>query len=290
MDVGSDYLLYQGRQHDAQEPRPRRTLGITVLSLGVLMVIASAGYYIYATFARSQLDQLETTSALQLPEEAGGSLEDNPFPSYLLPSQAAVSLYPARVLRSQNWTNALWAEDSTIATGTDLLPQYQPVNWSSLPASDTLPAAQHIRIPAINLDAKVEGLQILDLGDYRAYETPSFTVGHIPETANPGSADNGWYFGHLESPIKGEGSVFRKLPQLADIVRTGEKVYITVDSAQASYLYQVTRTWVVHQDDLVITPLPEPTITLVTCVPRLVYDHRLLVEAKLVGVRPAGSI
>ena len=51
------------------------------------------------------------------------------------------------------------------------------------------------------------------------------------------------------------------------------------------YLYQVTETEVVHQDDLQLTETDDSTITLVTCVPRMVYDHRMLVTGKLAGVK-----
>ena len=289
MQAGSDYLLFQGNRHGKQNANPRWAVGVVLFSLGVLLVSLTSGYYFYASYARSQLPQLETTSSLDLPKSTTSKAKVSPITTYQLPSQSALPLYPADVLRAQDWNNPVWAEDSLIKTGVELLPQYQSVDWSSLPRSAELTPATQISIPAIGLTAEVEGLDVVDLGDYRAYETPSFTVGHIPETANPGSGSNGWYFGHLESPIKGEGSVFRNLPELADIVRTGEKVYITVENTKASYLYQVTRTRVVHQDDFAITELPEPTITLVTCIPRLVYDHRLLVEAKLVGVKHSDS-
>ena len=50
------------------------------------------------------------------------------------------------------------------------------------------------------------------------------------------------------------------------------------------YLYQVYKSDWVHKDDLKITYSREQDITLVTCYPTLVYDHRLLVTAALVGV------
>jgi LPXTG-site transpeptidase (sortase) family protein len=108
-------------------------------------------------------------------------------------------------------------------------------------------------------------------------------VGHIPETANPGEKGSGWYFGHLESPIRGEGSVFYDLPKIPSLLRQGEKVYIIVENGEDSFLYQVTETKVVPEDQLKLYDLKEPTVILVTCVPRLIYDHRLVVTAKLVG-------
>ena len=51
--------------------------------------------------------------------------------------------------------------------------------------------AQRIRIPIINVDSEVGELEILDLGDSRAYETPKGIVGHLPKTPNPGEMGNG---------------------------------------------------------------------------------------------------
>jgi LPXTG-site transpeptidase (sortase) family protein len=143
-----------------------------------------------------------------------------------------------------------------------------------------------ISIPAIELEADVQELGILDLKDFRQYETPNNVVGHIPDTANPGEVGNNWLFGHLQSPIRNEGSVFRDLPLIPEILRTGQRVYVVLEGQAASYLYEVYETDVVHQDDLHLYPTDEAAITLVTCVPTFTYDYRLLVTASLVGFKP----
>jgi LPXTG-site transpeptidase (sortase) family protein len=132
-------------------------------------------------------------------------------------------------------------------------------------------------------------LAIVDLGNSRSYETPKNTIGHIPETADPGELGNGWFFGHLESPFRGEGNVFQRLPEIVDLLRqfadVGEgAVYVVVESDTGEYLYEVVATQVVHADELRLYDTDGVYITLVTCVPRLDYSHRLLVTAKLVGV------
>ena len=150
--------------------------------------------------------------------------------------------------------------------------------------------AHRIQIPMLRVDSDVSDLAILDLGDNRAYETPDNTVGHIPGTSDPGERGNGWFFGHLESPIRGEGNIFHRLPEIPGLLRnyveTGEDpVYISLTSADGEYLYVVTATQVVPQHDLRLYDSDAATVTLVTCVPRLIYDHRLLVTARLVGIR-----
>ena len=150
----------------------------------------------------------------------------------------------------------------------------------------TLSDATHIRIPSIGVDSAVTTLAILDLGDSKEYETPAHVVGRIPDTSNPGEMGNTWLFGHLESPIRGEGNVFRRLPEIPEILKNGDPVYVALlNEAGEEFMYQVTNTKVVHRDDLALYQTDDSTITLVTCVPRLIYDQRLVVSGKLVGIR-----
>ena len=69
------------------------------------------------------------------------------------------------------------------------------------------------------------------------------------------------------------------------MLKNGDPVYVSIVTDDGEYLYQITETEVVHQDDLQLTETDDSTITLVACVPRLVYDHRILVTGKLVGVK-----
>ena len=197
------------------------------------------------------------------------------------------SIYPGYQLHPKYWGEPIWA-------GTDPYIHEEPGlpdGFAALQSSETaspavdLAQARRISIPSIGVASSVNELQILDLGDSRAYETPNNTVGHIPETANPGESGNGWFFGHLESPIRGEGNVFQHLPDIPALLQNGDAVYITVESDDGEFLYQATQTRQVHQDDLRLNGSDGTSITLVACVPRLVYDHRLLVTAELVGVR-----
>ena len=141
-----------------------------------------------------------------------------------------------------------------------------------------------MRIAAIGLDSPVSPLRILHLDDAREYETPKNMVGFIPETAPPGNASSGWYFGHLQSVLLGEGSVFHSLPEVADLVRE-DPVDIILDTTKAEYLYRVTSIREIRQSDMVISDAKTASITLVTCWPPRIYDHRILVNAELIAVR-----
>ncbi len=197
------------------------------------------------------------------------------------------AIYPGYQIHPKYWNDPLWAgvdpyvhEDPGLPAGFAALRSYDPVG----PAT-AFGVARSISIPSIGVVSSVEELQILDLGDSRSYETPKNTVGHIPETSSPGQQGNGWFFGHLESPVRGEGNVFQHLPDIPKLLQSGDPVYITIETDEGEFLYQATATVQVHEDDLRLYDTGDASITLVACVPRLVYDHRLLVTAELVGVK-----
>ena len=203
------------------------------------------------------------------------------------------SIYPALSLHPKYWRSPATAGSDPYTFGAAM----RPDGFISLSAErgeppGSAPDAAHVVIPSIGVDSEVANLAILDLGDRREYETPDKVVGRIPEKANPGEIGGTWLFGHLESPIMGEGDVFRRLPEIPDLLRMGDPVYVNVrNEADDEFLYQITETKVVHQDELapyVYGEQPKKAvITLVACVPRLVYDHRILVIGELVGVKRA---
>ena len=81
--------------------------------------------------------------------------------------------------------------------------------------------------------------------------------------------------GHISSP--NEGAVFHGLPEM----EVGQGVIIATDERQ--YLYRVTEVKTVTPDQVqVLDQTPDPTATLITCVPDGIYSHRLVVTARLV--------
>ena len=263
-----------------------------LLLVGALLLALNGIYFGYTTYARNQVGDVAASTPLLIPtdDELWGSAATgsaSPASEAEVPGSENLfsdlaSLYPGIRVAAQDWDHPRWAEPVVVAAP----PGFRPVALEELSAQRTAPPTR-IRIPAINLDAEVRGLEILDLGDARQYETPKNVVGHIPESANPGMSNNGWLFGHLESPIRGEGSVFRQLPQVHDLLRQGEDVYVIIDSADGSFLYQVRRFRTIPQEELSLWDSDTPMVTLVTCWPRFKYDDRILVEAELVGVKAA---
>ena len=191
-------------------------------------------------------------------------------------------LYPGDALSPGSWSNP-WSYEPMAYRTQQLLQGFTPVDPGQSPPSGALEAATRLIMPSIDIDSTVKELQILDVGDSRAYETPDRVVGHIPETANAGETGSSWFFGHTESPILGEGSVFFNLRKVPDKLRSGEDVFIITETGQHQYLYRVISSQVVHQDDMKLYDTGQATIHLVSCVPRLVYDHRLVITGELMG-------
>lgn len=288
---------------EKQRHKPHRLLGIGIVSLGLLLLAASGGYFLYSVLARDNLDALIYT-----PFEGSGSgdaeaLNEPPFLLLLqdtapvssdsttptaFPDPARQRLFPGESISFRYWAYP-WAAQPVAPTDDLLAKDFGRVDPDAIGAIGSLPQVTRVSISAIDIDAAVNELAIINLGDSRAYETPKNVVGHIPESANPGEVGNVWLFGHLESPFLGEGSVFRNLPKIPGLLRKGERVYIVLETSSGEYLYEAVETDVLYKDDLALYPADQPTLTLVTCVPRLVYDHRLLVTANLVGFKASGS-
>ncbi len=277
----------------------RRFVSLALIGVGALLVGATGTYLAYGWWADQGLESLaytpvdwSPTTALGSPSTLDDLLGDSVSSSPEVPgtgsaiNPASVRLYPGEQLSFVSWTDP-WSAVPPSTADIELAEGFLPVAQFSAAALGEMPTANRIAIPAIGVDATVQELEILNLGDSRQYETPNRVVGHIPSTANPGEAGSNWLFGHLQSPLRGEGAVFRNLPKIPDLLRNGETVYIVLDGDNGSYLYKAYDWDVVHQDDLQLSTTDDATVTLVACVPPLVYDNRLLVTAQLVGFKPA---
>ncbi len=271
---------------DRPRGRARPWAGLAVLAVGLVLLGGAGAYYLYAARATSNYDQLivpptsDLAQALPPPptkQAAGPQPVGRPSPAWQ-------ALYPGSVIPARQWADprgTLDLDNPLLDGFTALSPENRPSIVGSVGR------AQRVKIPALDIDSAIEELGILALGDSSAYETPKLTVGHIPDTPNAGSHGNGWYFGHLESPIQGEGNVFARLPLVPELLRDGEDVYVVLVSSDQEYLYQVSQTDLISQDDISLYQAGDARITLVTCYPRLKYDQRLLVTAMLIGFKDA---
>ena len=275
MIAGYDYLILRG---GARRFWTRtRIAGASLVIAGGLLVGLGGAYYGYANSARADLEKYEVSAVEIAPVFDHKAPEARLAPSSLdLIPEASLYSGAAGVIRMD--------------TGPDLPQGFALINFASEenPLTEQ-PAATRMRIPAVGIDSTVVELAIRDLGDQLAYQTPNRTVGHIPETYDAGENGEAWFFGHTESPILDEGSVFLNLQQIPDLLRQGKDVQIITDNGTEEFLYQVTATRVVHEDDLALESGGGPRIHLVSCVPRLVYDHRLIVDADLIASRPRST-
>jgi sortase (surface protein transpeptidase) len=267
MEAGYDYLHIHGRL----QRRVANFTGIFLLAFGFLLLASGGAYYAYSANATSNLDDLKAVVG----PRAVSSITGN--------SAANVGLFPGKAITSESWDNLYGYEPASLKQQ-NLLSGFSPIGESGVTLTE-VPSSTRILVPAIGVDSTISELSILDLADSRAYESPDNTVGHIPESANAGEAGTSWFFGHTESPISREGSVFFNLQSVPEKLRNGEDVFIITDNGINQFLYRATSSQVVHQDDLTLDATPGADINLVSSVPRFVYDHRLVVSGELIALR-----
>ena len=194
------------------------------------------------------------------------------------------SLHPGDFVNPIYWDNPRWTDG--INLNKVIENEFLTVTDRTFIPKNTLAPPKKIGIPAISLDSQIKALSILNYGDARGWETPKDIVGHIPTTANPGESGKVYLFGHLQSPIRGEGSIFRNLTRIPDLLRKGEDVYVYLENSnQKTYIYKVNKTHVIPQEEFTVEETEIPTVILVACVPAYFYDHRLIVSAGLVGIK-----
>ena len=278
----------------AESSTSRRTwmggsrVGLIFLAGGVLVLGVVATFFGYQAYIDARYDDVTATVPLTLPtnQELFAPLStavatiDSP-PSNNADRLSLASLYPGAEIAPQFWANPFWAvelDNSSITAG------YLPPSEVALPATGLSPATL-VRIPIIGLEIGTIELTAEPFGDGEKYAAPPFKLGIIPGQPNPGEIGNTWLFGHLESPIRGEGSVFRDLPKVHDLLRQGQAVYVIIDSADGSFLYQATEFRIMHRDDVRLWGSTGRIATLVSSWPRFKYDERVVVTTELVGVR-----
>jgi sortase A len=119
--------------------------------------------------------------------------------------------------------------------------------WRSSLIEPAPPPLAVLRVPKIGLEVAV----LPGTDDF----TLNRSVGHIDDTALPGTDGNSGIAGHRDGFFRG----------LKD-VGTGDA--IELDTLQGEEVYRVERVWVVYPDDVtVLDATPTRSLTLVTCYP-----------------------
>ena len=273
MIAGYDYLMLPNGVR--QFWNRTRIAGAALLLAGGLLIGVGGAYYGYAGNARANLQQYNVSAVELVPV----AVQEEPLQPLVL---SAPTIRPEASLYSG------YSGYVPVAAGPELPDGFVLIDDGDADALPPVSAATSMSISAVEIDASIVELAIEDLGDKRAYETPDNAVGHIPETYDAGENGDGWFFGHMESPLIGEGAVFSGLAQIPGMLASGEEVQIITSNGSEEFLYRVTATRTVHEDDLTLDGDGGPNIHLVACFPRLVYDHRLIVDAELIAKKTNG--
>ena len=125
----------------------------------------------------------------------------------------------------------------------------------------------HIRIPRVNLDTDiVEGGFSLS-----GWDVPRYTAVHYwPIAGIPGTRGNIVIAGHVGY----RDTIFNQLPDVA----VGDEIVLSI--GQNERRYTITTIWtVLPTDSWTMAPTSDETLTLITCIPINVYNHRLIVRA-----------
>ena len=274
-------------------------MGITAIIVGIMAIGAGAIYVIVQQDALDGLDDFvvavptetvrawtqppvrPTATAVSVPtvEPAEGAPVD--VVQYEFDFAA---LYPANQTNPRFWANPLFAGTGPFG-GPSIPDGFEYVsNLAAFRGNDVSGEAKTILIPSIDLIAPVAELIILEEAGGARYEQPINLVGHIPETPNPGQLGNGWYFGHLESPILGEGNIFNRLPEVVEMIKN-DPVDVIIETDNEAFLYRVTGSTVIPKEELALYRTDTATVTLVASFPSRVYSHRLLITAELIAAR-----
>lgn len=273
--------------NNRHEGRVFRLIGFILIAFGIVLVGSVILLVVYVQLSRNRFTDI-VNNGPNATSQIGEVFPESPVRIFRDKNQSdSPELYLGQPIAPQFWDNPLWAHELT--------DDFANIEFTALDEAFSLGEVSsppiRVRIPTIALDSDVTGLRILDLENESQYETPKNIVGHIPESSGAGGVGNIWLFGHLESPIRGEGSVFRRLPDIHDILREGRNVFIILDSEDGSFLYQVKEFRKIPEEDLFLWGLPGRWVTLVTCWPRFKYDERVLVVAELVGINlEAGAV
>ncbi len=292
MEAGYDYLLLR------RNPIREWLLPLLLVTIGITALAGAGSYYTYAHFATAALTDMETIVTQLKPSINSPTDKESfniPQPSTTnLPKKVTTPITSSDVsgqsvnigdaLNMSAWTDSQKYQPLDVVTS-EAISGFTPVGpLTKFPMGSQSPAKRML-VPNLGIDSTVAPIFLSNTAINLEYKVPDKSIGHLPTTAKAGEHGSAWYFGHLESPILNKGSVFSNLPKIADMIRNGEDVFVIADNEKAEFLYKITSTKVVKADELTIHDSGIASIHLVTCIPRLVYDHRLIASGELIGYK-----
>jgi sortase A len=267
----------------AAAPRRRahlmRWAGNLLIGVGVLLLIGVGGYLGLQAF-------MNTQEAAEIRNEGTGlNLAPNLPPATVAPSPTAGDAGLAGVNPPAPTPTT---PSSAVIVASLPLPDLNSGGGlgSRIPPAQTDPPT-YLTIPSVKIDSPVvpvgwEMIPGKEGRDSAQWEVAEYAVGHHKGSANPGEIGNVVMSGHVDW----KGEVFRNLHK----VERGAEVYVY--SGEREYLYIVQDKVLVKEEGPDVTdemrrqnaaymnPTLDQTLTLITCWPYGVDDHRLIVIAK----------
>lgn len=267
VQAGDAQFLVSDKKRNARRESPfLRVLGNLLILAGVLMLLGIGGWYGY-----TQWNTQETTKGIE-------ARLYKPTPEPTAPIVAVATALPTATEAYE--APILLATPQSTRDTTGIIPIIsKPVN-----RVNTSPPVR-LHIPSVNIDSKVvpvawDMIPRPDGSTTAEWQVADFAVGHHKGSANPGETGNVVLSGHVDY----KGEVFRNL----HMVNKGDQVIVYTDLGQ--YLYVVDHAVIVKEDGApeeqrrenakYMDPTADPTLTMITCYPYGIDDHRLIVIAK----------
>ena len=277
----------------------RQLVGTLLIAVGILTIVLTVGItawnrHQHDAETQAFLRRVTTPTALSTTVSL---VAVTPFPSTvsgaLVPDTARTPTAGASTRAAQPVATTSDGKDRRIL-GPVLAPTATPVPTSTDNAAPTdaptptpkpkMPKPTHLKIPAIKVDSNVVevGISPIDIDGQQAYiwDVAPYAVGHNFSSADPGEGENVVLSGHDDW----QGEVFKNLYKL----KKGDQLTVQAGDREIAY----------HVDDILLLPevgqplekrienakfigtTGDERLTLVTCWPYGVDDHRLIVIAR----------
>ncbi len=297
-----------GDDNDVPTPARRgigQFLGTLLIAAGVLTILLTVGItawnrHQHDAETQAFLSRVTTPTALSTPATSGAvvsRVQATPFPSTisgaLVPDTARTPTANVGTRAAQPVATTSNGKDRSIIVAVPA-PIATPVATSADTAAPTdapaptpkpkMPKPTHLTIPALKVDSDVVevGISPVEIDGQQAYiwDVAPYAIGHNFSSAAPGEGENVVLTGHDDW----QGEVFKNLYKL----KKGDQLSLQAGDRQIGY----------HVDEILLLPeVGEPLekrienaafigttgderLTLVTCWPYNVDDHRLIVIAR----------
>jgi LPXTG-site transpeptidase (sortase) family protein len=150
-----------------------------------------------------------------------------------------------------------------------------------IPGAERLPRPgrpERLVIQSVGIDTPVLPVEPVPSRGRLIWQTADHAAGHHAGSALPGENGTVVLSGHLNTPLSGQGAVFRALPD----VRVGD--VIEVYTSDRVYRYQVRELRLVQPEETdAVESSGAPMIALITCFPDWTFEERLVVLGTLMS-------